>query len=115
MKPDYFKSQLQVVLTTYYEDIKGFRTAAVATRPGSSNADSRTKRTTPATRARTQRTPVQAPARWTPVPAWRTPLGARLSAGAAGAAGGGEAPAAPAPAPSPVGKAGARVAKKKTT
>jgi hypothetical protein len=72
MKPDYFKSQLQAVLTNYFEDIKGVRTTAVATRPGSSNADLRTKRTTPATRARTQRTPAQAPARWMQVAAWRT-------------------------------------------
>ena len=42
---------------------RGVRTTAVATRPGSSNADSRTKRTTPATRARTQR--------WTPPAAGR--------------------------------------------
>ncbi len=40
---------------------------------------------------------------------------ADASAGVSGAAGGREAPAAPAPALSPVGKAGARGAKRKTT
>ncbi len=43
------------------------------------------------------------------------PPGRDASAGAAGAGIGGEAPAAPAPAPNPVGKAGARGAKRKTT
>jgi hypothetical protein len=44
MKPDSFKSQLQAALTTYYKDIKGFWAPALAPRPRSSSADSRTKR-----------------------------------------------------------------------
>jgi hypothetical protein len=77
----------------------GFRAPAVTTRPGLSSAKSRTRRTTPATRARTPLTPAGA------VDAGAG--AANASADAAGAAGCGKEPAVPAPAPSPVGKAGA--------
>ena len=80
-----YKSSWQPISRTS----RGVRTTAVATRPGSSNADLRTKRTTPATRARTQRTPAQAPARWMPVPAWRTPAPSWVQALRAPAAAGG--------------------------
>ncbi len=60
---------------------------------------------TPATRARTQRTP--------PLRRRSGPPRRNASAGAAGAGSGWEEPAAPAPAPSPVGKAGTLGARKK--
>jgi hypothetical protein len=72
MKPGSIKWQLQAILTTsgYYEDIKGVQGPAVAARPRLSSADSRTKRTTPATRVQT---PTPAPARRAPAPHRRTP------------------------------------------
>ncbi len=69
---------------------RGFRAPAVDTRPGLSSADSKTKRTAPATRAQT---PLMPP------PAGAVDAGAGAAdakADAAGAAGGGKAPAVPA-------------------
>jgi hypothetical protein len=88
MKPDSFKSQLQAVLTTYYEDIKGVQGGSCCHKTrivkrqfenqeddaGNEGAESQ----------RTQRTQAQAPARWTQVPAWRTPAPARRAPPAAG-------------------------------
>ena len=114
MKSDSFKLQLQAVLTTYYEEIKGVqgnsgchKTRIVKRRfedqendAGNEGAD--------AADAGAGATAVDAGA-------GVADASAQLSAGAAGAGGGGETPAAPALAPSLVWKAGARVAKKKTT
>ncbi len=60
MKPDSFKLQLQAVLTTFYEDIKGvqLRAPAVATRPGSSSP---IRGPRGRHRARTLRTPATLP------------------------------------------------------
>jgi hypothetical protein len=91
MKPDSFKSQLQAVLTTYYEDIKGVqggsgchKTRIVKHRFEDQGDDASNE-------------------------------GVDASAGAAGATSSWKVPAAPAQAPSPVRKAGALVAKKETT
>ena len=114
MKPDYFKSQLQAVLTTYYEDIKGgqdysgcHKTRIVKRRFEDQEDDAGNEGADAADAG--------AGAGAVDAGAGVADASAQLSAGAAGAGGGGEAPAAPAPAPSPVGKAEARVAKKETT
>jgi hypothetical protein len=94
MKPDSFKSQLQAVLTTHYEDIKGVqgdsgchKTRIVKLRFEGQEDDAGNE---------------GADAADAGAGAGAVDAGAGVadaSAGAAGAAGGGEAPAAPAPAP----------------
>ena len=110
MKPDSFKSQLQAVLTTYYDDIKGVQGGSgchktrIVKRRFEDQEDDAGNEGADAADAGAGASSVDAGAGV-----------ADASAGAAGASGCGEAPAAPAPARSSVGEAGALVAKKKTT
>jgi hypothetical protein len=108
MKPDSFKSQLQAVLTTYYEDIKGVQGASGCSKTkvvkrrfedqeddaGNEDADAAAD------------PPSDAGA---PTHAAASPAHAAAAAPAAGASGVEEAPA---PAPSPPGKGSAAARKK---
>ena len=114
MKPDSFKSQLQAVLTTYYEDIKGVQGGSgchktrIVKRQFEDQEDDAGNEGADAADAGAGAGAVDACA-------GVADASAQLSAGAAGGGGGGEAPAALAQAPSLVWKAGAWVAMKKTT
>jgi hypothetical protein len=119
MKPDYFKLQslLQAVLTTYYEDVKGVQDCSCCHKTRIIKRQFEDQEDDACNEGADAADAGAGGAGAVDAGAGVADASAQLSASAAVAGGGGEAPAAPWPAlaPSLVGKAGALVAKKKTT